>query len=82
MSLYYFDVNEGGAITVDDDGRTCADWSAVEAWATDIARGIIAAEVAIGRLHLDCSVEIRDSDRELCHVLPFTYAINGTAADA
>lgn len=83
MPIYHFDVNECGVVTVDEDGRDCASVDEALAYAVSIARGIMAAEVLIGKLCLSCAIEIRDASRALVQKMPFSFAIDisGGAAD-
>ena len=81
MPRYFFDVNECGLITSDEEGSVHADLAAARVQAIKVARGILAAEVAMGRLCLACTVEIRDPARTLIDTVPFRYAIEITGND-
>lgn len=69
MPLFFFDVHENGAVTSDMDGRGCVDRADAQAWAIQIARGLMSADIATGARSLSCQIKVRDSeDRSICSV--------------
>lgn len=61
MARFYLDLNECGLVTSDEEGIDLSDIAAVRIRAVKAARDIMCAEIAEGRLCLECRVEVRDA---------------------
>lgn len=68
---YYFDLEECGVRTPDEEGRMCESLAAATLLAATGARSIMAAEMLDGKLCLGCAIEILDEDRSKVAVVAF-----------
>jgi hypothetical protein len=68
---YFLHLHELGRIIADDEGCDLSDLPAAIRAATLAARGVMSAEVADGRLCLDCCIVIEDSGRSEVGRVPF-----------
>ena len=81
MKRYFFDLNECGSFTVDEEGREMHDLEAAIAAALADARDWMAGEVRRGQLCLACHIEIRSAGG-IVYKLPFRKALTITGIEA
>lgn len=79
MARYFFNLYECGVLTPDDEGEEFGDLEAVRESAIRLARGIMAGEIAAGRLCLLCRIEIIDETGAVAMEVPFrdTVVVTG-----
>ena len=75
MARYFFDLNECGTLTKDDEGIECADLSEVRRRALQAAREVMCAELGEGRLCLSCRIDVSDEKGNIVLELPFKDAV-------
>lgn len=75
MQRYYFNLNECGTATTDEEGIELASIADARARAIEQARAIMCAEVQEGRLCLGCNIEVRDARGHVAINVPFKEAI-------
>lgn len=75
MSRFFFHFQECGEHLGDEEGRELASFETAYAEAILAARMIMAEEIQAGRLRLNCSIEIADSDGNSPAAIPFSEAI-------
>jgi hypothetical protein len=74
MALYFFHLRNGIDVLLDPDGRRLA-FAGVPGAALGEARAIIAADARAGRIDLDQSIEVQDSEGEVVHRIAFEDAV-------
>ena len=82
MPLFYFDLIDCGAVTVDRGGMELADASEAREMAIKGAREIMVLELAEGRLNLDCTFIILDENRSEIGRVPFIEAVSLSGLEA
>lgn len=75
MPRYYFHLDECGDGTRDEEGREVADDAGARAYAIDMARSIMKAEIDEGKLCMRCAIKIADADGAPVMTLQFSEAI-------
>jgi hypothetical protein len=75
MTRFFFNLDECGERTIDDEGFELAHIEAARAAAINAARDIIAAEVQKGRLCLSCRIEVTDAAGEIFLTVLFRDAV-------
>jgi hypothetical protein len=75
MAIYYFHLRDGSDVLLDPEGRELADMEAIIEAALHEARGILAADLQIGRLKLDQMIDVEDKVGEVVHRLRFADAV-------
>lgn len=75
MQRFYFNLNECGDVTHDDEGHELPGLPDARVHAVEQARSIMCAEVAEGRLCLGCSIEVLDARGALVAHVPFRDAL-------
>lgn len=78
MQNYYFNLNECGKILTDEEGTALSTIEQVRDFAAIQARSIMCAEVAEGRLCMNCHIEVYDAGGNLALKMPFKQAIELT----
>lgn len=78
MPLYYFDLDECGFVTTDDEGSEMESIGVATDQAIAAARGIMASEVELGAVCLDCHIDILNSSREQIIRISFAQALKIT----
>ena len=81
MPRFYFDLNECGDVTLDEEGVELPDAAAATAHATFAAREIMSAEIKEGRLCLGCALYVREGER-LLSIVWFKDTITIAGQDA
>jgi hypothetical protein len=74
MALYFFHLRDGIDVLLDPDGRRMA-FTAVAGAAINEALAIISADARTGRIDLNQSIEVEDSDGTIVHHLDFQDAV-------
>lgn len=77
MATFYFHLCDGIDVLLDPDGREL-ERADVAAAALAEARGIIAADVPGGHIHLDQRIEVHDAHSQLVHRIAFEDAVTVT----
>jgi len=79
MARYFFNLYECGVQTPDVEGEEFDDLELVRETAVRLARGIMAGEIAAGRLCLLCRIEIVDEAGAVVMEVPFrdTVVVTG-----
>lgn len=72
---YYFHLDECGDGTQDQEGHDIADNAAARAYAINMARSIMRAEIDEGRLCMRCAIKIAEADGEHVMTVQFSEAI-------
>lgn len=80
MPRYFLDLHEGGTIVADEEGVEHASLAAAHRDALRAARGIMGAEVALGRLRLACHIAVKDAAGTVVLSVPFGSALTVTRA--
>ena len=80
MPRFYFDLNECGTFTRDEEGVELAGLAEAREHAVTGARAVMADEVLSGSLCLGCCVIVREGETEAFRV-PFREAINVSNSD-
>ena len=75
LACFYFHLVDGEDRIIDPEGRDVADASLLPALALYEARSIMSHDILVGRLRLDQSIQVRDSDGEVVHELAFRDAV-------
>ena len=75
MRRFFFNLNECGDVTHDDEGHELRDEAGARVHAVEQARSIMCAEVAEGRLCLGCTIEVLDDRSALVAIVPFRDAL-------
>lgn len=75
MARFFFHLHERGKFIQDDEGVERSDTASIYAEALRAAREVMCAEVAEGRLSLDCHIEVRDAAGETVMTVPFKDAV-------
>jgi hypothetical protein len=79
MARYFFNLYECGVLTPDEEGEDFEDLDTVRETAVRLARGIMAGEIAAGRLCLLCRIEVVDIAGNVVMDVPFrdTVVVTG-----
>jgi hypothetical protein len=79
MARYFFNLYECGVLTPDVEGEEFDDLDAVRETGVRLARGIMAGEIAAGRLCLLCRIEVIDETGAVAMEIPFrdTVVVTG-----
>ena len=75
MARYFFDLQECGTVSTDEEGSEHAGFDEVRAGAIRAAREVMCAELADGRLCLSCRIEVRDGSGAVVMSMPFREAV-------
>lgn len=75
MTRFYFNLYECGRVTMDEEGLLFATVRQARDRAIDEARAIMCAEVAEGRLCLNCNIEVVDDHGALATNVAFKDAL-------
>ena len=75
MACYFFHLCDGHDVLMDPDGREIEDPAKIAAIALKECRWCISQDALDGRIDLGQSIEVRDSDGELVHMLRFQDAV-------
>lgn len=82
MPGYFFDLDEAGDVTADDEGRELPDLEAARAQAVREARDLMSGDILCGKLCLDFAIRVRDESGATVLVVAFTDALETIAAPA
>ena len=75
MPHYYFDLDECGDVTVDEEGRDLPDTEAARADAIREARQLMSSEILRGRLCPESIVRVRDEAGSTVFAIRFEDAV-------
>jgi hypothetical protein len=79
MQRYFFDLNERGDVTTDEEGRLLPDAAAAHRHAVVEAREIMSGDIRRGVLSLEYAIEVRDETGAIIlNVLFHEAAMPGT----
>ena len=75
MSVYFFDVYDGGLVCLDEEGTQHEGEAEARAHAIDGIRSIVSSAVRQGAFSLAGRVHVRDEAGAVAMVVPFTDAV-------
>ena len=75
MPRYYFHFHDGAELLVDHEGVDLPNIGAVIRSTLEQARGLLAADVAVGELDLGLSIKVTDEAGAIVHDLQFQDAL-------
>lgn len=74
MTLYFFHLDDGGEILIDEDGIDLPDLRAAKAKALCIARDTLSHDLRSGTVDLSLCIKVEDRVGNLVHSLPLDQA--------
>jgi hypothetical protein len=75
LARFFFHLHDCGKFTPDEEGRELADMDAAVAVALHEARGLLAAEIAAGKLCLGCRIEVVEEHSNRAMIVPFSSTV-------
>lgn len=78
MTRYFFNIHDCGVVIADDEGAVLPTLEAARDYAIEAARSLMCADLAEGKLCLDCSIQVLDATGHTEVTMPFREAVEVT----